>query len=536
MPSGRIRTSLHAAAALAVGLVLRLWLIAHTASVNGDTLIYGSIAANWLRHGVYGFLTTAKGPVPTLIRLPGYPLFLAACFALFGVERYTAVMLLQCLFDLLTCLLAAALAGRLFGPRARLAVLWIAALCPFTAAYAAAPLTEVLTLTTIALAFYSLERWRAAGLGLNRWLWIASLAMAYSLLLRPEQGLLAAAIIPAILWLSRSPQPPNRQRSPGAPSFAPLRRAGDKPSPRTLSTFVPAILACLCVLLPLVPWTVRNGRTFHVFQPLAPRSATDPGENVPRGFNRWYRTWGIDYASTETVYWNYDNAQIDIGDLPTRAFDSSGQYARTAALLADYNQTCNATPALDARFNAIAERRIHADPIRYYLALPIARLLNMTLRPRAEMLAVSLDWWRYREHPRQTLEAAALAALNLAYLVLGAAGLWLWRRSGWGPHAPLAWSMLGYLILRCALLLTLDNSEPRYTLELFPLLFVWAGFLFRPRRSLKIKLKSWCTSSPLEIVSSYKDRGREPLIKSLLLSSRPSPSVISTAATQSELP
>ena len=488
MPSGRIRTSLHAAAALAVGLALRLWLIAHTASVNGDTLIYGSIAANWLRHGVYGFLTTAKGPVPTLIRLPGYPLFLAACFALFGVERYTAVMLLQCLFDLLTCLLAAALAGRLFGSRARMAVLWLAAVCPFTAAYAAAPLTEVLTLTTIALAFYSFERWRAAGLGLNRWLWVASLAMAYSLLLRPEQGLLAAAIVPAILRLSWSPpgapsfaplQTMGDKPSPGAPSFAPLRRVGDTPSPHPPSNFVPAILACLCILLPLVPWTVRNGRTFHVFQPLAPRSATDPGENVPLGFNRWYRTWGIDYATTETVYWNYDNAPIEIGDLPTRAFDSPGQYARTAALLADYNQTCNATPALDARFNAIAERRIHADPIRYYLALPLARLLNMTLRSRAEMLAISLDWWRYREHPRQTLEASALAALNLAYLVLGAAGLWLWRRRGWGPHASLAWSMLGYAILRCALLLTLDNSEPRYTLELFPLLFVWAGFLFR---------------------------------------------------------
>jgi len=29
--------------------------------------------------------------------------------------------------------------------------------------------------------------------------------------------------------------------------------------------------------------------------------------------------------------------------------------------------------------------------------------------------------------------------------------------------------------LRCALLLTLDNSEPRYTLEFFPVLLVWCG-------------------------------------------------------------
>ena len=35
--------------------------------------------------------------------------------------------------------------------------------------------------------------------------------------------------------------------------------------------------------------------------------------------------------------------------------------------------------------------------------------------------------------------------------------------------------MVGYVALRCALLLTLDNSEPRYTLELFPVLFVWGA-------------------------------------------------------------
>jgi hypothetical protein len=43
--------------------------------------------------------------------------------------------------------------------------------------------------------------------------------------------------------------------------------------------------------------------------------------------------------------------------------------------------------------------------------------------------------------------------------------------------------MLGFVVLRCLLLLTLDNSEPRYTLEFFPLLIVWGSFLFRPTQS-----------------------------------------------------
>jgi hypothetical protein len=465
--------------ALAAGLVLRLWFVTHAARIDGDSLIYGNIARNWLQHGVYGFAQTARGISPTLIRLPGCPLFLAACFALFGLDHYIAVMYVQCVIDLLTCLLVAALARRLFGPRAAMVALWLGALCPFTAAYAAAPLTETLTLASIALTLYALERWRAAGPGFNRWLWVSAAAMAYSILLRPEQGLLAAAVVPAMLWMTlRSPKRPLASRN--SPPAEQLPSPIISPRRSLLRAVTPVVLAALCVLLPLVPWTLRNWRTFHVLQPLAPRFATDPGETIPLGFQRWYRTWAIDYASTEEVYWNYDSAQIDIANLPNRAFDNDDQYARTAALLTDYNENYNATPQLDARFAALARERIHADPIRYYLALPVARLLDMILRPRAEMLPISLDWWNWKEHRRETEFATLFAALNLAYFVMGAAGLWLWHRRGWGPDAPLAWSMIAFVLLRCALLLTLDNSEPRYTLEFFPLLVLWASAIFRP--------------------------------------------------------
>src|ERR1700722_4684946 len=192
MISGRLRTGLYAALALAAGLVLRVWFVAHAGRVDGDTLVYGDIAKNWMQHDVYGFVTTARGILPTLIRLPGYPLFLVGCFRVFGVEHYVAVMYVQCVGVLLTCLLVAALAGRLFGRRAGMAALWLSALCPFTAMYTSAPLTEGLTLATIALTFYGVERWRVAGCGFNWWLWVTAEAMAYSVLLRPEQGLLAA--------------------------------------------------------------------------------------------------------------------------------------------------------------------------------------------------------------------------------------------------------------------------------------------------------------------------------------------------------
>jgi 4-amino-4-deoxy-L-arabinose transferase-like glycosyltransferase len=459
--TGQLKTGFYAALAIAAGLALRLWFVANQARISGDTLIYGNIARNWMQHGVYGFSVLAGVPAPTLIRLPGYPLFLMACFGMFGVEHYSAVMYVQCVIDLCTCLLIAALARRLFGRVAAMAALWLSALCPFMATYTAAPLTEVLTLFSIALTFYGLERWRSAGLGFNRWLWVIAIAMAYSILLRPEQGMLAAAVIPAMLWMVW------RTRERGGPA---------------MHAVWPVVLAGVCVVLPLAPWTVRNWRTFHVFEPLAPRYATDPGEHVPLGFQRWYRTWAIDFASTEEVYWNYDSAPIWIGDLPARAFDSDDQYRRTEAALNEYNRTYNGTPALDARFEALAEERIHDDPVRYYVALPVARLLNMIFRPRAEMLEVPLEWWRWREHRKLTLLAAGLAVLNLGYFALGGVGLWRWRRSGWGPHLALAGAMMGFVVLRCVVLLTLDNSEPRYTLEFFPLLIVWSSFLFRSGR------------------------------------------------------
>src|SRR5271154_1861899 len=137
MTGRQLKTGIYAALAVAAGLALRLWFIAHAARIDGDTLLYGNIARNWMEHGVYSFTPPLSVPIPTLIRLPGYPLFLMVCFRVFGVEHYVAVMYVQCAIDLLTCLLIAALARQLFAQRAGLAALWLAALCPFMAAYTA---------------------------------------------------------------------------------------------------------------------------------------------------------------------------------------------------------------------------------------------------------------------------------------------------------------------------------------------------------------------------------------------------------------
>lgn len=439
---------------MAVGLGMRLWFVRHAPMVAGDSLIYGQIAQHWLRDGVYGFAETNGIAQPTLIRLPGYPLFLVVSFAVFGVGRYLPVQLLQVVVDLLTCVLIALLGGRLFGRKAGWAALWMAACCPFPAMYAGVVLAETWTLFSMALTFVSLERWQARGTGWNPWLVPLTAGLAYGLLLRPEQGLMAAAVVPAMAWMA-------------------WRAAGSKRS--VLLRLGPVIAVALGTLLPLAPWTLRNWQTFHVVEPLAPKFATDPGEVAPLGFQRWYRTWGVDFASTEDVYWNYDGTRLEVGSLPGRAFDSAKQRAQTAELLADYNVMMNPTPELDARFEALAEERIRGHRVRYYVGLPAARLLDMMFRPRTELLPIETRWWGWRARTDEAVFAAGWAVWSFGYFALGGVGLWMALRKGQG--GVVLWAMVGLVILRGCLLLTLDNSETRYTLEFFPVLILGAAAL-----------------------------------------------------------
>jgi hypothetical protein len=147
-------------------------------------------------------------------------------------------------------------------------------------------------------------------------------------------------------------------------------------------------------------------------------------------------------------------------------------------LLDDYNRQTLAVSAIDARFDELAIERIHASPLCYYIGLPVARLLNMVLRPRTELTEIPLEWWKWNEHPAATMLAGAFAAVNLAYLVMAVAGFQVWRRRGWLGARGIAGAMAASILLRSALLLTLDNSEPRYTLEFYPMLLVLSGALF----------------------------------------------------------
>jgi Dolichyl-phosphate-mannose-protein mannosyltransferase len=449
--------------ALGLGTWLRLWFLWHFPQVNGDGLVYGDIAKNWLLHGIYGRTDyTAAGAIirPTLIRLPGYPLFLAACFRIFGVDHYGAVLYLQVAIDLVTALLVGWTARVVAGERGGMWALYLAALCPFTANYVAAPLSETLSILCVAVACAALV-WLEMRPG-----WIPCLPLAvswsYATLLRPDGALLAiACFVATIVFAKRS-----------FLGFPPLGYAQ-----ATRFTLIAGVLS----VIPFFFWTARNFRTLHVFEPLAPRYATDPGEFTVPGFQRWMKTWAVDFASTYDIYWNVDSAPLDVNLLPPRAFDSPGQKEETADVFAVYNETTTITPAIDARFDELAADRERAHPLRSHVELPLLRVLDMWLRPRTEMLNIELRWWQYNRHHAETEFAAAYAALNLAYILLAAWGGWRLRKRAAVVVAAIAF----YSVLRSLLLATIEAPEARYTVEVFPMLCILAAGVFASKSAAK---------------------------------------------------
>ena len=208
------------------------------------------------------------------------------------------------------------------------------------------------------------------------------------------------------------------------------------------------------------------------FEPLAPRYATDSDELVMTGFNRWVKTWIADYVSVQEIYWPVPGSEMDFTRLPNRAFDSAPQRDQTRELFADYNAAHDMTPELDAQFGALAAERIHAAPLRYYLWLPVVRMADMWLRPRTELFPSDPRWWEFNDDGRWLAVSLGFGLINLFYVGAAAAGL-LHTRATLGIGL-----FVLFLALRSLFLGTLENPEPRYTLECYPVVIFFASAWF----------------------------------------------------------
>jgi hypothetical protein len=441
---------------LAAGLILRLVFVYFPRPVDDDTIDYLQMGHNLFHYGIYG-TGTGDDLGPSTYRLPGYPIILATFEQLFARflpnTWFTTVFLLQTLVDLVSGLLLAAFARRFLSEHAAEVSLALAMLCPFTAVYAAIAMTECFSIFAVSLGIYAAGRALAAEATGSRDLWaliLAGCAAAFGTLLRPDGIVLFGSIALALFFYTL------RARAAAEPARLALRRS-------IAATSIFAVVA----LLPLVPWTVRNWVDFQVFQPLAPRYA-DPGELSIAGARRWLRTWTTEFVDTAIVCWNFPGNFVDPADIPPRAYDSSQQRARTLQLLAEYNRDYTLTPSLIDRFAAVANETIRHHPLRYYVALPLVRDADMLLRPRTLEFSLDVFWWRWSEHPAQTVFAILLGLINLLFVAVGALAF-VRRRVPW----PLLF--LSYIIVRFLILGAMENPEPRYTVQFFPILIVAAA-------------------------------------------------------------
>ncbi|HJQ25514.1 MAG TPA: glycosyltransferase family 39 protein [Blastocatellia bacterium] len=323
-----------------------------------DGRLYARIANNLLDHHVYT-IATEEPFEPTYIRLPGYPLFLAAVYKMFGRDNNTAVRVIQAVVDTLTCWLVAWLALA-WTPaawtlekrrRALLIALALAAICPFLAIYVATVLTEIWT------AFFATLCALAASLGLRSesrkkqiaWWALAGLAGGLATSFRPDGGLFVAAVgsTLALVGLTRAIRQwrAAKQSNPADKTSEAYRATRDV----LLKTVLQGAMLTLGFAVAVAPWTVRNARVFGVFMPIAPAQANMPNEFVPRGFILWLKTWVDDVKYTETVEWALDERAIHIEQVPATAFDSPEERDRVAALLARYNKEPETPPVPSAK-------------------------------------------------------------------------------------------------------------------------------------------------------------------------------------------
>lgn len=454
----------HLVAALLTGFGLRLLFILKFPGQATDTRLYDELARNWLYHRVYGVWSQGR-LVPVDSRMPGYPAFLAMMHATAG-SSWLAVVLAQAVLDLGTCVLVAFLAVRLAAAgcafrvpgskppdlrRVAVVALWLAALCPFTANYTAVLLTETLAVFLTTLALLLLAAPLSGGVGPAAWdsrrFW-GGLVVGLATLVRPETPLLllTAGLVLLVRW--RLPR-----------DWTKLARA--------------AALMAAGLLLALLPWAVRNWRTLGEVQFLCTYYAQLPGERVASGYYHWTRTWQVTLSDADVV-WGLGEESKQMQDIPNRAFDSAEERDRVARLLDQYNQSLEMSPRLDQEFELIARERVRHHPFRTWLWLPFCRALVMWFHPRGEWLPfsekISPLVMKWKEEPEDLLVTLGLGALNILFIGMALAGLWKFRHS-MALALPVA-----FVVVRTIFFTQTDITEPRYTLECYPVVLALAAF------------------------------------------------------------
>jgi 4-amino-4-deoxy-L-arabinose transferase-like glycosyltransferase len=395
-----------------------------------DEIRYTAPAVNMLAGR--GFSSDISAPyLPSEHTVPLYPIFIAVVYAVFG-ENNLAVRIAQSAIDIVTCLLVAFVSfnlapASLRKPAALLSLIIYAFLSWFTVFWTRYVLTETLaiflTMLAVALSIWASRR--------GRWHWlIVGAICGLAILTRADSVLLVFAFVLFLVF-----------------QIVRLRSSASVGG-----------LVFFCTGLPLIltPWIVRNYLAFEKFQPLANAYGKPRGEYVPTGYLLWIRTWMIDetnYHATDLVF-HPGNRDFDPHQLPNDVFDSAEEREEVSGLIARYNQAGEMTPELSEEFRTLANERIKRAPLRFYLWLPLKRIVSM---------------WLTGFVTSNRLHMFVRILLVLPILIGGVMGFAIWAR-----HGTLV-QLLALIILTRTILFAFIGTEARYIVEAYPPMIAACG-------------------------------------------------------------
>lgn len=377
--------------------------------VFGDTVAFMSTAENLMKGA--GFSSAPDGGVPSMLRPPLYPAFLALCLWVRGWSPdfcRTAQGILDAVSVFFLFLSARVLCEGRWKNTGGLLAAFLGATCPYLIFFSRQLLSETLTVFFMSLALYLHLKIHRSG-RLSLW-GMAGASLALAGLTRPDAGWMAVPLIFIHLVL--------------------LRRDKKK-------ALRPVLVMVLGFVLCLVPWTLRNFLVFDRAVPFA-------GGNL--GLNLYMGTW------EESSLWMEQGWKFPPDSGPP------GEREEVEKIVLMLHKSHAMTGGsemfeLDARLFDIAKKRILQDPWNY------AKLCLLRL-PRL--------WWIDPHEKYQISEPGALPVLVYFLLaVLGSA--WLYRSSGGLLLVP--WTIIAYVTVVHLPM----HVEARFSLQGMPALLVLAS-------------------------------------------------------------
>lgn len=353
--------------AFATAVLLRLGYVAAfpPGALIDDSRGYDAIA--WNIASGSGF--SMEPGVPTPVRAPGFPVFLAAVYLIFGHSPLAAA-LFQALLGGLCCLLVYDIAVKFAGEREALLAAWLMALSPVPIAYTGLLLSETL-FTLLLLSSVALYARSDAG---------------------DRTALLAAS--GALLGLATLTRP-TTILFPGAVALALLIAGRGRPVRKFL-------IFALAFAAAILPWTARNHSRFGVLLPVATGGSTC-----------LYAT-GVE-AEGGTYQQGFEQIAVK-----WREFSAS----------ADFTLALNPDIRFDRELKKEGVQKIKEHPSTY-LAVVLKRIPRYWLSSHSSVFGVDKPLGEYRALGQwgPVISRAVLLVFHSAVFLLACLGLYYYRTS-----------------------------------------------------------------------------------------------------------